>query len=106
MDWSAEETLSNDEKAKALKILKKLKEDVKILVQWFSGNITKLRPTGISGNNFSKRKQSHEPFGTHSSLGGFGERKFSGYTTASILNTPSRTTQTAIRLLKPLQLAK
>ena len=40
------------------------------------------------------------------SLGGFGERKFSGYTTSKVLKSPSRAHQTAIRLLAPLKLAK
>ena len=63
------------------------KNDAKKLVEWLSINITKFRPAGAEGNNFKSRKQSHEPFGSYGgsstmrSMGGFGEKKFSGFTT-------------------------
>jgi hypothetical protein len=77
------------------------------MVRWITENITKFRPTGTQGNNFSARKQSHGPIGgATTSLGGFGERKFSGYTTKSSLASPSRTNMTTMKILKPLQLAR
>ena len=84
--------------------------DAKKMIDWFSKNITKFRPSGTKGNNFHARKSSHGPmFGGYAgaessmtSLGGFGEKKFSGYTTKSTLKNPSHAQHTAIRLLKPL----
>ena len=41
-----------------------------------------------------------------STLAGFGERKFSGFSTHTAIKNPSAAQQTAMRLLQPLQLAK
>ena len=68
-------------------------------MKWLSENIAKFRPVGPEGNNFSARKQSHGPLGATTSLGGFGDRKFSGYTTKTSLASPSRTNMTAIKML-------
>ncbi len=76
------------------------------MVKWFSENMSKFRPAGASGNNFSARKQSHGPLGVTTSMGGFGERKFSGYTTKSSLASPSRSNMTTMKILRPLQLAR
>ena len=67
------------------------------MINWISANITKFRPTGTIGNNFSLRKRSHGPLGSKESyenkmsLGGFGERKFSGYTTKNSFIRPTNT---------------
>ena len=43
---------------------------------------------------------------TDRSLGAFGERKLSGYTTSTALKNPSKAQSAAMRLLAPLKLAK
>ena len=61
------------------------------MIKWLTENITKFRPAGVKGDNFHARKRSHGLMGatTHmpinASLGGLGERKFSGYTTKTSL---------------------
>ena len=37
------------------------RDQCKIIVQWIAMNIKRMRPTGIAGNNFHRRKQSHDP---------------------------------------------
>ena len=77
------------------------------MVQWFTDNVARLRPVGSHGNNFNQKRLSHGPMHTTSKgIGGFGERKFSGFSTKTSMLTPSKAQETAIRLMQPLQLAK